>query len=227
VFKKQAGKLIRIFSYLILLLPFWLMLSCAQQGILTGGEKDTRPPQIDSTRLEQPPNRTVNFSSSRIIIPFDEYVVLHEVRKQVVITPLLPTQPKIYVQGKKVVVDFESSLAPNTTYIINFGDAIRDITEGNKLSNYKYVFSTGSFLDSLQYTAYVYDAYTKKPVTGALVMLYQEAQDSVVKKQKPMYFAKTNAAGKCTIENIGEHSYKVFALVDGNDNYLWDQKDEK
>jgi hypothetical protein len=204
-----------------------MLLSCAQQGILTGGDKDSSPPQIDSTKLEHPPNGSVHFSATKIVIPFNEFVVLQDVRKQVIITPFISTAPKIYAQGKKVIVEFESPLMANTTYIINFGDAIRDITEGNKLSNYKYVFSTGSFLDSLQYTAYVYDAYSKKSVAGALVMLYQETADSVVKKQKPMYFAKTGPNGMCKIENIGAHTYKVFALVDGNDNYLWDQKDEK
>jgi hypothetical protein len=227
VSKNLARKLRHFISYLLSVLSIWLFTDCAQQGILTGGEKDTSPPQIDSTKLEIPRNGSVNFSASRIVIPFNEFIALQDVRKQVIITPLLSTPPKIYVQGKKVVVDFENPLSPNTTYIINFGDAIRDITENNKLSNYKYVFSTGSFLDSLTYSAYVYDAYTKKPSAGALVMLYQNTNDSVVKKQKPMYFAKTDPNGKCLIENISENTYKVIALLDGNDNYLWDQKDEK
>lgn len=203
-----------------------LIVSCAQQGILTGGEKDIDAPMVDTTKLESPKNGSVNFTSNRIEIPFNEFVSLHDIKKQIIITPFLSIQPSIYVKGKKVVIDFKSPLEPNTTYIINFGDAIKDITEGNVLKNYKYVFSTGSFLDSLKYQAFVFDAYSKKPVADALVMLYRELNDSVVKKQKPIYFAKTNSNGSCTIENIANQEYKVFVLLDKNNNYLFDQLDE-
>lgn len=204
-----------------------LFANCAQQGILTGGNKDINPPMVDSTKMETPRNYSINFSSTRIEIPFNEYVSLENVKKQVIITPFLEKEPEIYVKGKKIIIDFKSALAPNTTYIINFGAAIRDITEGNILTNYNYVFSTGSFIDSLQYRVFVYDAYTKTPVSEALVMLYTNLEDSVVKKQKPIYFAKTNQAGVCTINNIAVNTYKVVVLYDKNSNYLFDQTDEK
>jgi hypothetical protein len=216
-----------MFKFLCISIIIILFGSCAQQGILTGGDKDMAAPIVDTNKFETPINGTVNFTAQRIEIPFNEFVTLQDVKKQVIITPFLSVNPEIYVKGKKVIVDFKSNLEPNTTYIINFGDAIRDITEGNILKNYKYVFSTGAFLDSLKYNAFVYDAYTKKPVSDALVMLYKNLDDSVVKKQKPIYFAKTNSSGSCTIENIANAEYKVFVLLDENNNYLFDQVDEK
>lgn len=216
-----------MFKFLCISIIIILLGSCAQQGILTGGDKDMAAPIVDTNKFETPINGTVNFTAQRIEIPFNEFITLQDVKKQVIITPFLSINPEIYVKGKKVIVDFKSNLEPNTTYIINFGDAIRDITEGNILKNYKYVFSTGAFLDSLKYNAFVYDAYTKKPVSDALVMLYKNLDDSVVKKQKPIYFAKTNSSGSCTIENIANAEYKVFVLLDENNNYLFDQLDEK
>jgi hypothetical protein len=216
-----------MFKFLCISIIIILLGSCAQQGILTGGDKDMAAPIVDTNKFETPINGTVNFTAQRIEIPFNEFVTLQDVKKQVIITPFLSTTPDIYVKGKKVIIDFKSNLEPNTTYIINFGDAIRDITEGNILKNYKYVFSTGTFLDSLKYNAFVYDAFTKKPVPDALVMLYKNLDDSIVKKQKPIYFAKTNSSGTCTIENIADAEYKVFVLLDENNNYLFDQVDEK
>jgi uncharacterized protein (DUF2141 family) len=208
---------------------FWslLVLSCAQQGILTGGDKDTQPPIVDTNRLESPLNGSVNFNSDQIEISFNEYIVLNDPKKQIIITPFLSIQPNIFVKGKKVIIQFKCPLEENTTYIINFGDAIKDITEGNTLQNYKYVFSTGSFIDSLKYQAFVYDAYSKKPAPEALVMLYKNLDDSVVMKQKPIYFAKTDRSGKCVVDNIAKGVYKVFVLQDGNGNYLFDQTSEK
>ncbi len=205
----------------------WVVLSCAQQGILTGGDKDTQPPIVDTNRLERPLNGSVNFNSDQIEISFNEYIVLNDPKKQIIITPFLSIQPNIFIKGKKVIIQFKCPLEENTTYIINFGDAIKDITEGNTLQNYKYVFSTGSFIDSLQYQAFVYDAYSKKPAPEALVMLYKNLDDSVVMKQKPIYFAKTDRSGKCVVDNIAKGVYKVFVLQDGNGNYLFDQTSEK
>jgi uncharacterized protein (DUF2141 family) len=153
-------------------------------------------------------------------------VVLKNADKQIIITPFLESKPDIYTKGKKVIVDFKEPLDPNTTYIVNFGDAIVDITEGNIFKNYKYVFSTGTFIDSLTYDAFVYDAATKKPQKDILVMLYREHEDSVVNKIKPSYFGKTNIAGQCNIQNIAVGEYKVIALKDDNSNYKFDPKEE-
>ena len=150
----------------LLILTLLLFSRCAQQTSLTGGERDRTPPAIDSTKKVTPPNGTLNFNTSRISIPFDEYVKLKDKEKQILITPFLETSPDIYVKGKKVIIDFESPLENSTTYIVSFGNSIVDITEGNEMTNYKYVFSTGDFIDSLNYNAVIYDAFYKTPVQG-------------------------------------------------------------
>lgn len=202
------------------------LIQCAQQTPITGGERDTTAPIIDTLKLSTPLNGTTNFASESVIINFNELVVLKNADKQIIITPFLDTKPDIYSKGKKIVVDFKEPLAPNTTYIINFGEAIVDITEGNIFRDYKYVFSTGSFIDSLEYKAFVYNSSTKKPEKDVLVMLYKTHEDSVVNKIKPSYFGQTNASGKCRIQNIAEGEYKVVALKDENGNYKFDPKEE-
>ncbi len=201
-------------------------MQCAQQTPITGGTKDTQSPKIDTLKRELPLNGSTNFNTQSITINFDELVVLKNADKQIIITPFLDTKPEIYTKGKKVIVEFKEELNPNTTYIINFGDAIADITEGNVFKNYKYVFSTGSYIDSLSYDAFVYNAFNKTPVKDVLVMLYKEHEDSVVNKMKPSYFGKTNLLGKCYIQNIAAGDYKVVALKDENSNYTFDPKEE-
>lgn len=199
---------------------------CAQQTTLSGGERDTTPPQLDSIKEIIPANGTLNFNATRIIIPLSEYVQLKDKEKQILITPFLDVNPDIYTKGKRVIVDFKSPLATNTTYIINFGKSIVDLTEGNEMVNFKYVFSTGSYIDSLSYQAVVYDAYTKTPVSGAYVMLYTNLSDSVILKEKPNYFGITDASGRCLIQNIAEGSYKVVSFMEETKNYKWDASKE-
>lgn len=213
---------------MIKLLPYILLIStiffvrCAQQTPLSGGEKDNTPPMLDSNKKVIPANGTLNFSAKRIIIPFNEYIKLKDKDKQILITPFLETPPNIYVKGKKIQVDFKASLEENTTYIINFGNSIVDITEGNEMINYKYVFSTGSYIDSLTYEAVVYDAYNKIPVEGAYVMLYKDFSDSILLKEKPSYFGITDGKGVCKIGNIASGEYKVVTFLEENGNYKWD-----
>lgn len=213
--------MLRYVPYILICIPL-LFSRCAQQTTLGGGEKDTTPPQLDSTKQVIPANGTLNFSATRITIPLNEYIKLKDKEKQVLITPFLEVDPDIYVKGKKVIVDFKSPLASNTTYILNFGKSIVDITEGNEMVNFKYVFSTGSYIDSLSYKAVVYDAFEKTPIQGAYVMLYKNHSDSVIFKEKPNYFGITDASGRCLIENIGEGTYKVVSFLEETNNYKWD-----
>jgi uncharacterized protein (DUF2141 family) len=219
------------YSYTAILIC--LLFSCAQPGYLTGGEKDTTSPKvaledtISNRKKEFPPNQSIHFSSERIEIHFDELITLKDEKKQIVITPTLETAPTFEVKGKKLFVNFETKPEPSTTYIINFGDAIRDVTEGNMFSNYKYVFSSGSYIDSLKYKGVVLDAFSRAPVADVWIMLYQELADSIPLKEKPYYFGKTNSSGSCTIENIATGTYKSFVLEDQNGNYRYDQAVEK
>lgn len=210
----------------IILFAAVLFSQCAQQTALSGGNKDVAPPMLDTNKQVIPANGTTNFSATRIVIPFNEYLQLQDKEKQILITPFLETSPDIYVKGKKIIIDFKAPLDDNTTYIINFGNSIVDITEGNKMVNYKYVFSTGSYIDSLTYSAAVYDAFLKTPVEGAFVMLYKKVEDSIILKEKPNYFGITNSAGVCSIGNIAKGDYKVVAFKEENSNYKWDTSKE-
>ncbi len=201
-----------------------LFTNCAQPGTLTGGPKDTQPPRIDS--LKSTPNLSTNFTEKELRITFDEWIRLDDVFNQVVISPPQNEKPEIKLKGKTVILTLNDSLIANTTYSIFFGEAVKDITENNPARNLKYVFSTGDYIDSLEMSGTVLDAVSGQPLEDFLVMLYRSKEDSVVFKEKPIYFAKTSKNGSFKISNIGGDSYKVFGIKDENFNYLYDLENE-
>ncbi|MGE0562024.1 MAG: Ig-like domain-containing domain [Flavobacteriales bacterium] len=209
-------------------LSVWLLIaglwSCAQRAVLTGGEKDVLPPEIVSAL---PENQSLNFLSKEIVVEFNEFVRLSNLQNQLIVSPLMKETPEVLIRGKKMVVKLPDELEPNTTYSLNFGDAIIDITENNPYPNYKYVFSTGNYIDSLSYSGKVLNAEDLTPKMGVFVMLYNQLDDSIPLKQKPNYLAKTNAEGIFNITNIANGTYKVFALDDINGNYLYDLPNEQ
>lgn len=201
-----------------------LLFSCAQRSALTGGDKDILPPEIKSTL---PENQTLNFNSKEIVVGFNEFIRLSNLQNQLIVSPLMDEKPEVMIKGKKMVVKLSAKLAENTTYSLNFGDAIIDITENNPYPNYKYVFSTGDYIDSLSYAGKVLNAEDLTPKANVFVMLYSQLEDSIPIKQKPNYLAKTKADGTFTITNIAKGQYKVFALDDINGNYLYDLPNEQ
>lgn len=203
-----------------------LLIGCAEPQAPQGGPSDKQPPRI-STKQYSTPNPSTNFRDNQIILTFDEWVKLQSAFTQVVISPPLNENPSIKIRNKSVVVEWKEKLKDSTTYTINFGDAVRDITENNIAPNLKMVFSTGSWLDSLACTGQIIDAATRKAKAGVLVMLYKNLQDSVPRTERPYYFAKTNEQGNFKIEHIGSGSYKIFALDDKNSNYKYDLPNEE
>lgn len=199
------------------------LFSCAQIKPLTGGEKDIKPPQETKST---PPNGTANFKENNIIIEFDEYIKLTNISSQLIVSPLMETPPEISVKGKKLAIKLKSELTPNTTYSINFGNTISDITENNIFPNYKYVFSTGTFIDSLSYVGTVVNSFDLSKKEKIYVLLYDQLEDSVPLKELPRYVALTDKEGKFSITNIAEGSYKLFAINDINGNYLFDLPNE-
>ena len=133
------------------------------------------------------------------------------------------TVPTVTTKLKKLRFEFaeEEVLKEDATYSINFGDAVKDLTEGNPVPNFKFVFSTGDFIDSLKMEGTIVDALTGKPVEDVLYMLYKNLADSVVQTEKPFYFGKSDKTGTFTIENIKAGQYKAFALEDQDVNYLY------
>lgn len=202
-----------------------LVFSCAEPRAPEGGPQDKQPPRIHSKKYSTP-NPSVNFRDNRIILTFDEWVKLQAAYTQVVISPPLEKRPEIKIRNKSVVVEWKEALKDSTTYIINFGDAVKDITEGNIVPNLKMIFSTGPYLDSLSCSGQIVDAETRAPKEEVWVMLYQNLADSMPKKQKPFYFTKTDKQGNFKLEYIRKGRYRIFALEDKNRDYKYNQNNE-
>lgn len=217
-------RLIRILGLL------WIVLySCATPQPPIGGPKDEIPPRIDTARST--PNYQVNFKKQPIELVFNEWIQQpQDVAKQVVVSPPIRYMSSLLMlKGKTLVIEFDDRevLQDNVTYTINLGEAIKDLSEGNAAKNLRFVFSTGPILDSLGMQGEVRDFITQKPLENILVMVYSKLNDSIVKKERPLYFGKTDKEGKFSIKNMREGEFKVFALEDANQPYLYDVASEK
>ena len=204
-----------------------LIFSCAQVVSPTGGAKDETPPKMTKSI---PANNSTNFSSKSIRINFNEYISLKDLNSQLIISPPLKKIPDVVVKGKSLSMEIKDTLKPNTTYTFSFGNSIVDFTENNPIDNFQYTFSTGSFLDSLSLSGKVDKAFNHTTEKGILVMLYgaeKAKPDSFPYHQLPDYFGKTNELGNYSIKNVRNGKYKVFALKDGNSNYLFDSDEEQ
>jgi len=208
-----------------IIISILIFCDCANPLTPEGGPRDTTSPKVDST--QSTPFSATNFNEKRIVIGFNEWVRLKDANQQIIISPPLEEKPEIRVKGKSVVIEFKEELRPNTTYTVNFGDAVEDITEGNKALALNYTFSTGDYIDSLEISGRVRDAATRKPQEDVYVMLYKNMEDSVVYKEKPYYFARTNANGEFTIRHLKADEYKILALNDVNFNYKFDAVGEQ
>jgi hypothetical protein len=201
-----------------------ILAGCANQVTPTGGAKDKTPPVVVDY---EPDSASTFFDTKEIVLTFDEYVQLNDVFNQVVISPPLNNVPEFKLKKKTVTITLNDTLKPSTTYTINFGQAIKDITESNALENFTYVFSTGEFIDSLQISGKVSDVLTGAPSPKTYVVLYLDATDTSFTTSKPYYFAKTDEAGNYMIKNIRSGRYKLFAIDDKNFNYYYDLPNEK
>lgn len=211
----------------IIFISVIIFASCANIKSPTGGERDRTPPQIDSTETFTP-NFKTNFSDKQIILPFDEWIVLNDVLNQVVVSPPLEKPIDMTLKKRTVVIDFtEETLRENTTYTINFGESIKDLNEGNVPKNFRYIFSTGDVIDSLEVNGNVIDALTDAPIEDVLVVLYDDLTDSVVHKERPYYFARTDENGRFNIPFVKQDTFKIFALKDENANYKYDLPSEQ
>ncbi|MDX9694769.1 MAG: Ig-like domain-containing protein [Bacteroidales bacterium] len=209
--------------YLLFAALVFIALSCAKIVTPTGGPKDVTPPQIKSS---EPENYATNFKSKEVVVTFDEFIQLKDVNKSLIISPPLEEKPMVRVKGKSLVIRFESELKDSSTYNIYFGEALQDFNEGNPYKNFQYVLSTGGFIDSLSIEGTVLNSADLLPVEDVYVMLYSEVSDSVPYKQIPEYISKTDKNGFFRINNIRNTSFKIFALKDGNNNYLFDINSE-
>ena len=210
-----------------LLLTAFLAQRCANAVAPTGGPKDNMPPVVVEA---VPENNSVNFIGKKIEITFDEYITLENANQNVLISPPLSEKPDIKLHNKTVVVKFKESLAPNTTYTINFGSAIKDLHEGNLFKDFVYSFATGDHIDTLSVKGNVLSAADKKPVENAYVGLYAADLDNVYDlpmSDKPNYITKTDKEGRFSLNGLADKNYLIFALKDVNSNLYFDQPNEE
>ena len=204
--------------------------SCAKRGTITGGAKDTIPPSITHT---YPKNYSTNFDGKEIKINFNELIKVKDINKQLIISPPLKNRPIIVPQGsasKYISIKINDTLQPNTTYSFNFGQSITDNNEGNPYSQYKYVFSTGSYIDSLTIVGGIKDAYNQNPDNFVSVQIYdaEKFTDSTIYKEQPLYVTNTLDSMKVfALENLKQGSYYIIALKDKNSNFKFDPKSDK
>lgn len=201
------------------------IINCARVGSPVGGEKDILPPEI----IESIPNNySTNFSTDKIEIWLNEFIRFDNLQQKLVISPPLNEKPEIFVKGKSIIINMgKQKLKENTTYTFSFYDAIVDNNEGNAIKDYEFVFSTGSWLDSLSVNGIVLRAFDLEPEKeGIEVLLYDLLDDTVPKTTPPLYIGKPDEEGRFRINNIKSDTFRIFALKDGNRNHYFDQSGE-
>lgn len=220
-----------VYNISLLVVLSILVFTCANRGNPTGGDKDVMPPKIVKS---VPENYSINFKDNEITIYFNEYVKFKNLSKQLIISPPMEYEPEItpYSTASKVIkIKIKDTLQPNTTYSFNFGNSIVDNNEENPFPFFKYVFSTGTYIDSLKIYGKVFDALDRITEKNVLVNLYEvdsTFNDSIVYKQKPRYMTNTqDSVTTFTIENIKAGNYKLVALKDNNEDNKFQQKSDK
>jgi Bacterial Ig-like domain len=213
--------------FLTLIYSVCCLAACANRAPLQGGIRDEIAPKPDS--LLSTKNFQTNFQKQPIELVFKEWVVLDNAETQIIVSPPLEFPLKTTIKGKTVRLRFDEKekIRENATYTIQFGNAIKDFTEGNVPKDLRFLFSTGATLDSVSLTGEVVNAFSFEPVENALVMLYENTADSVVRKDRPFYLAKTDKTGQFRLENLKNGKFKAFALIETNGNYKYDSDGEQ
>ena len=217
------------FKYITLLLLL-VVIGCAKRGSITGGLKDTIAPVL---KTSFPKNFNTNFKGSEIKLTFDEYIKLKDLKKQLIISPPMKNEPLITptTSSKYIDIKINDTLQPNTTYSFNFGQSITDNNEGNPYNQFKYIFSTGDYIDSLAIGGRVKDAYNKEVESFVSIMLYEvndTFKDSLVYTDMPRYVTNTLDSLKTfRLENLKAGKYLLVAMKDRNNNNKFNPKTDK
>ncbi|RFS23263.1 hypothetical protein DVR12_09590 [Chitinophaga silvatica] len=210
---------------------FWLMsifasvvlTRCANIVPPSGGPKDTLAPVV---LRATPPDSTLHFNSKKITFVFDEFIELDNVNDKLIVSPTLTRFPIITAKLHTLTIEIKDTLKENTTYTFNLADAVRDINERNAIPDFQYVFSTGDYLDSLQVTGTIIDAESGRLDSNVAVMLYRGLEDSIVTKEKPVYYAKSKGDGSFRFKNLAPGTYKIFALKEEDRDLQYSQPTE-
>ncbi len=195
-----------------------LLNACAQPAPLEGGEKDEIPPKITAS---SPQNFSTRFAEGKIILRFDEYIDVKSFEQDALISPPLKYPLEHKIKGKQLTIYIEDTLAPNTTYIFNWGNAIVDYNEGNVLDSSLFVFSTGNKIDSLEIGGTLTQARDLAPAEDFLVMLYRTNEDSLPYNKRPYFVTKSNEQGEFNFKYLPPGKFKLFVLKDADRDYLY------
>ncbi len=203
-----------------LLLLVTIIFGCANRAAIGGGPYDEAAPVL--LKSEPTPNAR-NVKKGKVVLHFDEYIKVKDVSKKVIISPPQLSMPRISAISKRVVVELEDSLKPNTTYTIDFTDAIVDNNEENPLENFSYAFSTGETLDTMEISGHVIDAHTHEPIQGVVVGIHPaESPRTLFRDSTFVRMSRTSERSFFVIRNMKHGSYRVFALKETDGNYRYD-----
>jgi len=197
---------------------------CAQIGSLTGGENDTEPPVVLKSK---PSDKSLNFEGNKLTFTFDEFFGLNNLNSVFLSSPPLEEKPDFKIKRKSLVVTLNEELKDTTTYMFWFADAIEDYHEKNPLKAFKFVFSTGDNLDTMEISGSLKDAYTLEPDPDMFVMIYREYNDSTPINELPYYITKSDTIGNFKIDYIKPGKYRIFALKDLDANMKFSLPNEK
>jgi len=211
--------------FIIVLAHIYMLFTggCAQIGAPTGGPKDTLAPVLVKA---SPENKTIQFKGNKIVLAFDEYIDLQDLPSNLLISPVQKYSPVISYNLKTITVKFKDTLSPNTTYSLNFGNAIKDINEGNVLKNFNYVFSTGDYIDSFELKGKLLMAETGKVDSTLMVLLYRNTSDTSVQHRKADYTARLKGDGSFQFNYLPADQFSIYALKDGDGNKYYNAKSE-
>ena len=211
------------YQWLFVLLLVIVAYSCANIGTPDGGPYDETPPKFMGGT---PQLRAVNVKSQKFELEFDEFIKLEKPSEKVVISPPQLEQPEIKVVGRKVVGELLDTLKESTTYTIDFSDAIVDNNEGNPMGHFTYTFSTGASIDTMEVSGTVLEASNLEPIKGIQVGLHKDLADSAFTVKAFDRVSRTDSRGRFSIRGVAPGKYRIYALKDGNQNYLFDSKSE-
>ncbi|MDE7397825.1 MAG: Ig-like domain-containing protein, partial [Muribaculum sp.] len=200
-----------------------LLAACASIGRPNGGAYDYDPPVLVKST---PSIGGRNFTGNKVVLEFDENVQLQDISTKVVVSPAQKLNPSITANGHKVTVELRDTMLPNTTYTIDFSDAIKDLNEGNVIDGVAVDFSTGADIDSLKISGMVFEARTLEPAQGMLVGVYSNMSDTALTKLPMERIAKTNQYGQFTIRGLKPGNYRLYAINDVNRDYHWDRSED-
>ena len=224
--KNRLSILFPLIPAALMLAAIMLQPSCANTTQApTGGLKDTLPPVVRKV-VPQPGAVAVPVHGTKVTFTFNEYVTVKD-PKGIFLSPPQKKSPKYKIKGKSVVVYFEEDLLPNTTYTLDLTGAIADNNEGNMFPGFTTVFSTGETVDSMYVTGMVQDCNTLMPIKGATVMFYKDQRDSAVFLERPVAAVKTDDWGYFSLRNIQDTLFRVYAVVDGNGNNIYDPDEDR